>query len=221
MSVASSGAEANDNSGVGTAIEFLSQSEPSEISDNGRFVVFDSYADNLVAGDTNGQLDVFRHDRDPDQDGVFDEPGEIATQLVSANVAGTEGDSLSLGPRVSADGSVVAFTSGASNLLTAPDHDANGTFDVYAATFDTTGVLTQVRIISRPASGAPTGAFEFRRRHERGGRHVRVRHGRHRHPSRRHERLPRHRRRQHSYRHHPTRHRLGAGRPSPRLPFDQ
>ena len=62
---------------------------------------------------------------------------------------------------MSADGSVVAFTSGASNLLTAPDHDANGTFDVYAATFDTTGVLTQVRIISRPASGAPTGALSF------------------------------------------------------------
>jgi Tol biopolymer transport system component len=112
-------------------------------------------------GDSNGQLDVFRHDRDVDQDGVFDEPGGIATQLVSTNTSGIVGDALSIAPRISADGSVVAFNSEASNLLTAPDHDTNGTFDVYATTFDTTGALTQVRIISRPASGAPTGLPSF------------------------------------------------------------
>ena len=33
------------------------------ISADGRFVAFKSYATNLVAGDTNGQLDVFVHDR--------------------------------------------------------------------------------------------------------------------------------------------------------------
>ena len=35
------------------------------ISADGRYVVFDSDATNLVPGDTNGQRDVFVHDRDP------------------------------------------------------------------------------------------------------------------------------------------------------------
>ena len=43
------------------------------ISGDGRFVVFVSAATNLVVGDTNTLIDVFLHDRDPDQDGVFDE----------------------------------------------------------------------------------------------------------------------------------------------------
>jgi Tol biopolymer transport system component len=33
------------------------------ISADGRFVAFASSADNLVAGDTNGQTDIFVHDR--------------------------------------------------------------------------------------------------------------------------------------------------------------
>ena len=34
------------------------------ISANGRFVTFESYADNLVSGDSNGQGDIFVHDRE-------------------------------------------------------------------------------------------------------------------------------------------------------------
>ena len=36
---------------------------PPAVSGNGRVVAFDSFAENLVAGDNNGQLDVFIHDR--------------------------------------------------------------------------------------------------------------------------------------------------------------
>jgi len=36
---------------------------PPAVSADGRYVVFDSAASNLVAGDTNGVQDVFVHDR--------------------------------------------------------------------------------------------------------------------------------------------------------------
>ena len=49
------------------------------ISATGRFVAFRSLATNLVAGDTNDAADVFLRDRDTDADGVFDEPGAVAT----------------------------------------------------------------------------------------------------------------------------------------------
>jgi hypothetical protein len=52
------------------------------ISADGHFVAFESFADNLVAGDTNGALDIFVHDRDTDGDGIFDEPNAIATVRV-------------------------------------------------------------------------------------------------------------------------------------------
>ena len=45
------------------------------MSDDGRIVAFTTIADNLVPGDDNGLPDVFWHDRDADQDGIFDEPG--------------------------------------------------------------------------------------------------------------------------------------------------
>lgn len=44
------------------------------ISDDGRYISFESLATNLVAGDTNGVSDIFVHDRDYDDDGIFDEP---------------------------------------------------------------------------------------------------------------------------------------------------
>jgi len=50
------------------------------MSADGRIVAFTSNATNLVPGDTNGFPDVFWHDRDTDNDGVFDEPGAIATR---------------------------------------------------------------------------------------------------------------------------------------------
>jgi Tol biopolymer transport system component len=42
-----------------------SSSSEASISADGRFVAFQSAATNLVDGDTNGQLDVFVHDRVP------------------------------------------------------------------------------------------------------------------------------------------------------------
>lgn len=86
------------------------------LSADGRFVAFHSSADNLVVGDTNGMLDVFLHDRDPDQDGEFDEPNSVTIRL-SENALGVQGNNQSRDPVLSADGRFVAFNSLASNLI--------------------------------------------------------------------------------------------------------
>ena len=61
-----------------------------DISASGRFVVFRSSSTNLVAGDTNGLPDIFVHDRDADEDGTFDEPGEVATVRVNVDDDGNQ-----------------------------------------------------------------------------------------------------------------------------------
>jgi WD40 repeat protein len=76
------------------------------ISADGRFVAFDSLASNLVPGDTNGDDDVFVHDR---QTGT--------TTRVSVDSAGAQGNKGSVSASVSGDGRFVAFDSFASNLV--------------------------------------------------------------------------------------------------------
>jgi hypothetical protein len=93
-SVDSSGVEGNDRS-VGLSI-----------SADGRYVAFESLADNLVPGDTNSNWDVFVHDC---QTGI--------TERVSVNSSGVEGNYRSSGPSISASGRYVAFGSHADNLV--------------------------------------------------------------------------------------------------------
>lgn len=92
-------------------------SEHPSISADGRFVVFQSQATNLVAGDTNDMEDIFVHDR---------LTGE--TTRVSVDSVGTEGNGISGSSSISADGRTVVFVSGATNLVTG---DANGTSDTF------------------------------------------------------------------------------------------
>ncbi|HMJ31064.1 MAG TPA: hypothetical protein VK512_20330, partial [Xanthobacteraceae bacterium] len=63
------------------------------ISADGRYVAFDSYASNLVPGDTNGYADVFVRDL---------QTGAITR--VSTNASGDQGNSFSSNPSISADG---------------------------------------------------------------------------------------------------------------------
>ncbi len=90
-------------------------SEYPTISDDGRFVVFQSYAD-IAASDNNGEMDVYLYDRDDDGDGIFDEAGETEISLVSANNSQNVGDGASYMARISGNGRYVAFYSRASNL---------------------------------------------------------------------------------------------------------
>jgi Tol biopolymer transport system component len=105
ISVASNGTQANGASG-----------EPS-VSGSGQRVAFTSTATNLVAGDTNGVADVFLADR----------PTATTTRIsVASN--GAQADGPSGEPSVSADGTAVAFTSTATNLVAG---DTNGVADVF------------------------------------------------------------------------------------------
>jgi Tol biopolymer transport system component len=101
VSMDSAGVQGNSHSAV-----------PS-ISADGRYVAFRSYASNLVAGDTNGALDIFVRDRVTGQ-----------TERVSVDQAGVQGNSQSLDASISADGRYVAFRSLASNLVAGDTNDA-------------------------------------------------------------------------------------------------
>jgi Tol biopolymer transport system component len=87
------------------------------ISADGRYVAFESFADNLVDGDTNNAIDSFVHDRRMKK-----------TVRVSVNSNGAQGDQDSVAPRLSADGRYVLFESRASTLASG---DTNKTLDVF------------------------------------------------------------------------------------------
>lgn len=83
-----------------------------EVTADGRYVVFDSAASDLVAGDTNGKSDVFLRDRLTRR-----------TRRISVGPRGAEARSDSSRPHVSADGRTIAFTSCADLTGTAPKGD--------------------------------------------------------------------------------------------------
>jgi Tol biopolymer transport system component len=103
VSVDSSGSQGKDNS------------PRAAISADGRIVVFQSSAANLVASDTNSVADVFLHDR-----------SSGLTERVSVDSSGAQANAASSSPALSADGHVVAFISSASNLVAG---DSNGVSD--------------------------------------------------------------------------------------------
>lgn len=94
-----------------------SVSRAPSISADGRYVAFESAADNLVSNDTNGTTDVFVRDL-----------GLGTTVRASISSAGSEADLASSKPFISADGRFVAFESMATNLA---GLDANGNYDIY------------------------------------------------------------------------------------------
>jgi len=97
--------------------------DPPRLSANGSTVVFSSSATNLAAGqsDTNLALDVFAFDR---------ATGAVALLSRSATSSATTANSTSGAPSVSGDGTVVAFTSFATNLVAGQQDGANA-FDVF------------------------------------------------------------------------------------------
>jgi hypothetical protein len=87
------------------------------ISDDGRYVIFTSYADNLVGYDTNGVADVF----------VRDTSTNITTR-VSVASNGSQGNAGSWFGAISNNGRYSVFQSYASNLVTG---DTNGVNDIF------------------------------------------------------------------------------------------
>lgn len=86
------------------------------LSADGRYVAFESAAQNLLPGEANGERHVYVRDRATD-----------LTRLVSRNALREVGDQPSVSPHLSGDGRNVAFTSWATNL-----GESNGVLaDVY------------------------------------------------------------------------------------------
>ncbi len=89
------------------------------ISANGRYVVFQSAANNLVSGDTNGSIDIF----------VRDLVNNTTQRVNVANDAfGTQANGDSENPTISANGRYVFFESYANNLVSG---DTNGSEDIF------------------------------------------------------------------------------------------
>lgn len=118
-------------------------SQRPSISSDGRYLVFESAASNLVSGDNNNQKDVFLRDNVM---GI--------TTLVSKSSAGVQGDSASDWATVSADGRYVAFSSFSSNFSS---NDFNGGWDVFLhdVKYGTT------TLISKSSSGVSGNGASF------------------------------------------------------------
>ena len=121
-SLSSAGAQGNDAS-----------LHESALSADGRWLVFQSEASNLVPGDGNLERDIFLRDRLTG-----------TTTRVSVSTAGAQANGSSYGPAISGDGRFVAFESDASNLVAG---DTNSARDIFLR--DTqAGTTTRVSVSS-------------------------------------------------------------------------
>ncbi len=124
-----------------------SRSDFPRISDDGRYVAFQSDASDLVAGDTNGNTDVF----------VWDELLETLT-LVSRNDMGVQANGRSIQPSISADGRFVLYRSNAGNLGTGAQSGFDSLWvldrdmDMDGDLANTNGVTT---LVSKSSLGVP------------------------------------------------------------------
>ncbi len=143
VSVDSSGAQANAASTGG------------DISADGRYVVFESTASNLVAGDTNGVGDIFVKDL------LTGEVRRVNTSSSGAEATGF----LSNASSISADGKFVTFTSRASNLVAG---DTNALQDIFIKDL-TTG---ETRRVSTTSSGAEANGLSLSSDISADGRYV-------------------------------------------------
>jgi hypothetical protein len=85
----------------------------SAFSATGRYVVFNSGATDLVTGGpTGGGRQIFVRDRDTDNDGIFDEPSAVATELISKDDADVESGGANDEEVISPDGRFVVFVTG-------------------------------------------------------------------------------------------------------------
>jgi len=116
VSVSSLGLQGNADSGR-LGIALFSFCERAEISADGRWVIFASFASNLVPGDTNDRPDVFLQDRSTGQ-----------TERVSLDAVGGQLMDLSFSPAISADGRFIAFVTYAANVVPGDTNKASDVF---------------------------------------------------------------------------------------------
>jgi Tol biopolymer transport system component len=135
QSAADGGATADDHANSGT------DSGRQHVSDDGRFVVFQSTADNLSTEDDNSVQNIFLRDR---QAGT--------TTLVSRSTSGQAADGFSGNPALSGDGRYVSFESDADNLSTEDNNAVRNIFVRDMATGATTLVSRQSNLFGGAAA---------------------------------------------------------------------
>lgn len=134
VSVASNGSQADGQSLLGA------------ISPDGRFLAFESFASNLVPGDTNLVRDVFLRDLST---------GSTTRVSVSSSGAEANGESALWRKSISSDGRYVAFSSGASDLVPG---DGNGQWDVFVHDLQ---IGSTIRASLDPAGGESDGNSHY------------------------------------------------------------
>jgi Tol biopolymer transport system component len=118
------------------------------LSGDGRFVAFESAADNLIAGDTNGVVDVFLRDLGA---------GTDIRVSVASDGSEANGDSHIYRQAVSGDGRFVVFESIATNLVPG---DTKGSGTSSSATRRTARPIVSA---STPSAPRPIGIARSRR----------------------------------------------------------
>jgi len=113
------------------------------VSADGRYVVFQSDADNLVSGDTNEAWDIFLYDHHIK-----------SLRRVSSAIDNAQADGNSFFPSISADGRRVTFVSYAQNLI---GEDTNQAADVFVKDLQT----GEVRLVSRNDAGEPANGASY------------------------------------------------------------
>ena len=142
------GSQGNGDSGTLSLNDEGSSWAPS-LSGNGRFVVFQSTANNLVSGvgdANNGVSNIF----------LYDSRTGTITAVTDANGSSVTGDSIR--PTVSADGKSITFSSDDSDLPGAGGGSANGGWQTYMVSIDpATGALSAPELLSAGFPGADNG----------------------------------------------------------------
>src|SRR5688572_23604367 len=124
------------------------------ISNDGRYVAFDSYATNLASGATHGDWDT-----------VVDERATGATLLLSQSLTGFTGNSDSVLAHVSGNRSRVVFVSWADDLVSA---DSNGCGDIFVWDLNT----SQLTLASTDSTGVQANQESYAPRVSGDGRYV-------------------------------------------------
>ncbi|MDQ4131840.1 MAG: hypothetical protein M3179_01235 [Actinomycetota bacterium] len=126
-------------------------SGPATVSADGRYVAFTSIATNLASGqvDANNASDAFLYDR-------FTGENTLVSHSATSAVTAANGPTDDV-PAISADGGVVAFTSGATNLV-AGQTDPNGGGAAGNDVFAFTPATGAVALVSHTPGSATTTA---------------------------------------------------------------
>ncbi len=130
----------------GTAASGFTDSQEPIVSEDGSFIVFESFREDLVASDNNGIRDIFGYDV---QTGAY--------SLLTLSSDNIQTNDISHEPGVSSDGRFVIFESSATNLVSG---DTNGVADVFVrdrklgktmrVSVDVNGINTGTNISEKP-----------------------------------------------------------------------